>query len=364
MTGRADTVRALLAERIEAGATPSAQWWVGRLDEPVSRGTLGRAAVEPEPEPAGDGTVYDLASLTKPLVTALLAILLERERKLSLGTSLGSVFSELRGGPYADASLRDAALHRARFPAWAALYLSGATREDYVRAIAAAAPAAEPGATLYSDLGYLLLGFAVERAGGAALDRLFEERVARPLGLARCGFPGRSARFAEAAATERGNGYERRLAGDGADPERFRTGVIRGAVHDGNAWGLGGVAGHAGLFGTAADVARIASALLEPRRLGRPRGSFDPMFEAPAEGGERTVGFLRATGATSVREVLPAAAVGHFGFTGTSLWIDRAAARIYVLLTNRVHPEVPPADFAATRREFHRAASARLDGST
>ena len=326
---------------------PAAQWWVGGPDGPASKGAQGSDVTE--------GTPFDLASLTKPLVTSLLAVLLEREGRLPLASTLGSLFPELRSTPYGPATLRDVASHRAGLPAWKPLYLEGVTREDYLRSIAATS-AEVPGSTQYSDLGYLLLGFAVERAGGAALDRLFEERVARPLGLSRCGFPGRSDRYRDAAPTERGNAYERRLAGASHDDPRFRGEPIRGSVHDGNAWGLGGVAGHAGLFGTAEDVARIALALLEPPRLGRPRGIFESMFR-PVEGeGSRTFGFVTASQTESVKGVLAADAVGHFGFTGTSLWIEPAGARVYVLLTNRVHPEVPAEDFVPTRQAFHRAA--------
>jgi serine-type D-Ala-D-Ala carboxypeptidase len=344
-----DPLARVLAEQIAAGAMPAAQWWVGGPDGAASKGALGQDVTEQTP--------FDLASLTKPLVTSLLAILLERDGRLPLTSTLGSIFSELRATPYAPATLRDVACHRAGFPAWRALYLEGVTREDYVRAIASTPPQVPQGTTLYSDLGYVLLGFAVERAGGAALDRLFEERVARPLSLSRCGFPGRSDRFRDAAATERGNEYERRLASAEDDDPRFRREVIRGTVHDGNAWGLGGVAGHAGLFGTAADVARIALAMLEPPRLGRPRGIFEAMLAAAGADGGRTVGLLTAAATESVKGILADDAVGHFGFTGTSLWIEPRAARVYVLLTNRVHPTVPVEDFVATRRSFHAAAA-------
>ncbi|HJQ97893.1 MAG TPA: serine hydrolase, partial [Candidatus Polarisedimenticolaceae bacterium] len=107
--------------------------------------------------------------------------------------------------------------------------------------------------------------------------------------------------------------------------------------------------------GTAAEVARIALALLEPPRLGRPRGSFESMLGS-ADGGGRTLGFVVAPRTESVRGVLAGDAVGHFGFTGTSLWIEPEGAHVYVLLTNRVHPAVPAHDFVATRRDFHAAA--------
>jgi CubicO group peptidase (beta-lactamase class C family) len=212
--------------------------------------------------------------------------------------------------------------------------------------------------TLYSDLGYIVLGFAVEQASGVSLDRLFAERIAIPLGLARCGFPGRSGLFGDAVATERGNAYEKELAGPGARSFPFRSHVLRGEVHDGNAWSLGGVAGHAGLFGSVADVAAIALAILDPRRLGLAEGALDAMLRPVAEGpGSRTIGLLRARDAESVRDILPDDAVGHFGFTGTSLWIDAARPRVYVLLTNRVHPRVPERTFTSTRRPFHALAA-------
>jgi CubicO group peptidase (beta-lactamase class C family) len=177
------------------------------------------------------------------------------------------------------------------------------------------------------------------------------------LGLGACGFASTTRQFEHAAATERGNIYERRLAGDSGSAFRFRAEVIRGDVHDGNAWGLSGVAGHAGLFATAHDVAAIARAILEPERLGTTPTVLAPMFRpVTPQSGARTFGFLVASDAESVRGILPDASVGHFGFTGTSVWIVPERRRVYVLLTNRVHPIVPLTEFTATRRAFHAAA--------
>ena len=350
---------AFLAGEVRRGAMPGATWWVGDAGRVAACGATGDATVEPERTPLTVDAPFDLASLTKPLATALLATVLDREGQLSLDTPLGAIFPELRASPFRAATLRDAATHRAGFPAWAALYLAGTTREAYLGAIASCERSGGPGETTYSDLGYILLGFAVERAGGRPLDILFAERVARPLGLARCGFAARTADFGDAPATERGNAHERSLAGPAAAADRFRAEIPRGQVHDGNAWGLGGVAGNAGLFGAAADVGAIALAVLDPARIGLPAGALDPMLRPVAEGvGVRTVGFLRARDAESVRGVLPDDALGHAGFTGTSLWIDAVRPRVYVLLTNRVHPLVPPEPFVATRRGFHRVAAA------
>lgn len=359
MIDTGDRLAAFLAAEVRRGAMPGAAWWVGDATGAIASGAFGHAALEPAAIPLSFDAPFDLASLTKPLATALLATMLDGERRLRLDTPLDAVFPELRASPFGGATLRDAAAHRAGFPGWAPLYAAGTTPAAYVAAIAACERRGSSGGTVYSDLGYILLGLAVERATDATLDELFTQRVARPLGLTRCGFAGSSGSFGDAAATERGNAYEQTLAGPTARGVCFRAEVIRGQVHDGNAWGLGGVAGHAGLFGTAADVAAVSLAILDPRRLGLSPGALDPMLRPVEEGdGIRTVGFLRARDSESVRGILPDAAVGHLGFTGTSVWIDEARPRVYVLLTNRVHPTVPSVPFTATRRTFHAIASA------
>lgn len=359
MIGEGDPLRSFVEAEIRRGAMPGAAWWVGDAKGAIASGCAGSASVEPVLAPMKRGTPFDLASLTKPLVTALLSMILDRDGRLSLDASMGDVVDELRASPFAAATLRDAAAHRARLPAWVPLYAKGRTVESYLAAIASCEPPVAPGETLYSDLGYILLGVALERAAGSPLDRLFAERIARPLGLARCGYPAHSTFFDDAAATEAGSFYERELAGSEAHADSFRPHIRRGEVHDGNAWGLGGVAGHAGLFGTATEVASIALAILEPERLGLPAGALDAMMRKASAGTRaRTVGFLTARDADSASGLLPDDAVGHSGFTGTSVWLDPARPRVHVLLTNRVHPRVPQAPFTATRRGFHALSAA------
>ncbi len=353
-----DPLGAFFSLEIPREATPGAAWWVGDSRGPIAAGVAGYAEIQQDLVPLCADTPFDLASLTKPLATALLATLLDREGRLSLETPLSAIFPELGASPFGAETLREVAAHRAGLPAWVALYAAATTRDGYVTAIASCERQGVVRETLYSDLGYILLGFAVEKAVGAPLDRLFAERIAGPLGLARCGFAGRTGSFADAAATERGSAYERALAGPSARDDRFREEIPRGQVHDGNAWGLGGIAGHAGLFGTAQDVAAIALAILDPTRIGLDTGALDPMLRPVEEGpGIRTVGFVCAKDTDSVRGILPDDAVGHWGFTGTSLWIDATRPRVYALLTNRVHPRVPREPFTATRREFHRLAA-------
>ena len=231
----------------------------------------------------------------------------------------------------------------------------------YLARIARELPAVPAGETLYSDLGYLLLGMVIEEVTGQPLDRLFHDRVVRVLGEPRIGFT--SGDYTDAAATEQGNSYERLLAGAEGEAHPWRTAIPRGEVHDANAWGLGGVAGHAGLFGTIEAVATVARELLYPTRLPLGDAQRDALLRQRPGAEGRTVGMVVASYSRATSGILPPAAPGHTGFTGTSMWLDPASGRFFVLLTNRVHPVVERRDFQIIRRGFHRLAT-RVAGGT
>jgi CubicO group peptidase (beta-lactamase class C family) len=215
----------------------------------------------------------------------------------------------------------------------------------------------EPGRVLYSDLGYVLLGIVVARAAGENLDVAFGRRIAAPLGLERTGFATDRLRFHDAAATEQGNRFERELAGPAGAHHPWRTHVLRGEVHDQNAAALGGVAGHAGLFGPVDEVMAIAREIVRPARLALAPRARARLLDVGAGTDGRSVGFIGAGWAAAGRGILPATAPGHTGFTGTSVWLDPPSGRVFVLLTNRVHPGVcPEREFALVRRGFHRIA--------
>jgi serine-type D-Ala-D-Ala carboxypeptidase len=353
-----DPVREFVLGRVAAGAMPGAAWWVECGGPILSRGAAGDAAATPAREAADEGTPFDLASLTKPLATALLAVLLEGEGKIEPDAPAAALLPELRGSAYEGATLSSLAAHRAGLPAWRPLYLFASTLDGYVQAAARAEPGCAPGATMYSDLSYVLLGAAVERAAGTSLDALFDLRVAGPLGLRSTGFAGPRRRFARAAATEEGTRFERGMAGARGEAHAWRETISRGEVHDGNAYGLGGVAGHAGLFGTASEVAAIGREILSPRALALPVEGRRRLLTPVAGTGTRTFGFTTAASSGAARGALPDGAPGHTGFTGTSVWLDPDSGRVYVLLTNRIHPNVPAEDFQPVRREFHAIASA------
>jgi CubicO group peptidase (beta-lactamase class C family) len=301
-------------------------------------------------------TPFDLASLTKPLCTALLLVMLEQEGELRLEAAAQDYLPAWKGSLYRESSLLALATHTSGMPAWLPLYLRSPAGHGYLDRIGAERPAVRPGEVLYSDLGYIVLQAVLETVTGLGLDRLFAERIARPLGLCRTGFATTNADFSDAAATERGNEFERSLAGEEGVGHDWPTELFRGVPHDGNARTLGGVGGHAGLFGTADDLAVLAREILRPRRLPLgPQARARLLCAEPGHRG-RSVGMVMAARALAVRGILPDGAPGHTGFTGTSIWLEPETGAFFLLLTNRVHPRVPAKGFDRVRRGFHRSA--------
>jgi CubicO group peptidase (beta-lactamase class C family) len=310
------------------------------------------------------GLLFDLASLTKPLATATLLVLLHREG-LALDEPLAGLLPELSGTAWGPVTLWQCAAHCAGFPAWEPLYAMGErSREGYLEALARLRPLAPPGVrVVYSCLGFIALALALERAGDGDLASLFDARVSEPLGLAgEIGFappvspdivPGQRRPFVE----ER---LLRERGIEGAPPPGL-PGLA--ACDDGNARALGGVAGNAGLFGSAAAVAQLAAEFL-------PGGGELLTGEEAALAtrcwtgtGEQARGLgwqLAATQGCSAGPALPPAAFGHTGFTGVSVWGDPESRRILVLLGNRLHPGGRTPDLHPLRRRFHRLALPRL----
>ncbi|MBI1951642.1 MAG: beta-lactamase family protein [Acidobacteria bacterium] len=364
----ADRLADYLKHHLEAGDFPGAVYLVAENGRILAEGALGLAVVRPERIAATSRTLYDLASLTKPLAGALLAALLDSEGRLSLDHPLACHLPEwTRAGAGSRITLLDLLVHRSGLPAWRPLYLNARDRAACIERLNGEPLERPPGAgVLYSDPGYVLLGFALERAGGAPLDELFLRKVAGPLGLTDLLFRPPGALRRRIAATEEGSRRERALAGPQGDRYNgWRTEVAWGEVHDLNARLLGGVSAHAGLFGTARDILAVAREILDPGAgpgaglLDRERRALFAANLTAGLGENRSLGFQIAGGSGGAAgEALSARSFGHTGFTGTSLWIDPDARRIYVLLTNRVHPEFREIDMNAIRRGFHEAAAA------
>ncbi|HET6923234.1 MAG TPA: serine hydrolase domain-containing protein [Anaeromyxobacteraceae bacterium] len=361
--------------------------WGGRL---VHASAHGDAQLEPGRRPLGPGCHFDVASLTKVMATGTLAAAMVDRGEISLDDPAARWLPGFEQGGKAAVALRHLLAHAGGLAAWRPYYEEvkrdpvgrlaflpraerppGRLTEALARgrhlvrqAVLAEALESPPGSrTVYSDPGFMALGWALEAAGGAPLDRLCRERVFGPLALA-------GTFFVDELAGARGG------EGPGAPPRRAFAATARsahrgevscGAVDDENAWALGGVAGHAGLFSTAPDVAALGQAWLDALagRDGPVGRETARAFVAPVAPGGRGLGWDRPTpGTSAIGSRLgrgPLGAIGHLGYTGCSLWVDLDAGLSCALLTNHVHPGgADPERLRLFRRRFHDAVAGAL----
>jgi CubicO group peptidase (beta-lactamase class C family) len=323
------TLRDFLQRESDLGSFPGAAWAVGSVDGIEEDDALGHAVAVPLRIPATADTIYDCASTTKVLVTTILVLQAVAEGKIGLD-------DEYRGFSY-----RELLSHSSGLRAWLPLYALG----DYLAAIEKRGrehPRGEQ--VMYSDLNFVLLYYALQELFGdyqeAARTRIFE-----PLGLRDSYFNPPAVLKPRIAATEWGQRFEygmcatRSIAFTG-----FREGLMWGEANDGNSFHAGGTAGNAGLFATARDVFRIVQGFLRGEVVPRELVEESKREQAPGRG----LGWqLNGPG-------LSPGSFGHMGFTGTSVWAD--GERIFVLLTNRVHPCAAPIAMQKVRSEFHRLA--------
>lgn len=334
-----EALRALVQGRIGDGLFLGAEWLVARGPEVLlhqAAGTLdGKRALAP-------GAVFDVASLTKPVATASTLLSLD----LPLDSPVARYLPQFTGGGRDAVTLRQLAAHSSGLPA-TRRFIETCQGPAEVAAALMAVPLTQPPGrrVVYSCLGYMLLGMAIEAAAGRRLDALFAERVAAPAGMTdSCFLPLE-------------NGAEpARLVPSGTRPHNHGA---PGIVNDSNAWISGGVSGNAGLFTTANDLHRFAQMLLGPA----PPFAVQPMFENQSPVGQpgRSIGFeVNLPGRpASCGAGFPALAVGHTGFTGVSLWIDGESGLIAIALTNRtaVSHRGNLAQMPGFRRDFHRLAA-------
>jgi CubicO group peptidase (beta-lactamase class C family) len=364
-------VNAMLAERIEAGDFPSAVYVVAEAGRVRFAGALGDAVREPSVRAATLGTVYDLASLTKPLATGMLLALLVERGAVGLDAAVSEYLPEFGAGEKRAVTVRHLLTHTSGLPAWQPLYLStGGDRDRVLETIAAQPLERAPGErVVYSDLGFITLGLLAESVTSTRLADLVRREIFDPLELKRTFFnPEQTIQTEVAACESGGNAYERGMCETqpGAETARWRERTIWGEVHDGNAYFLGGAAGHAGLFSDARETLRLASqflpgttALLAPDtcRLFRTNMT-EGLNEARSFAWQ-----LAATPESTAGPRLPPEAFGHLGFTGTSCWMDPTPERVFILLTNRTHARALPfVNINGVRRRFHTLAVEALDG--
>ncbi|HLZ48694.1 MAG TPA: serine hydrolase domain-containing protein [Candidatus Limnocylindria bacterium] len=289
--------------------------------ETYAAGTLCPDPSAPPDAPCTEDAIFDLASLTK-LATTALVLSLVRERALSLETPLRELVPDFRGGRKDDVTLRHVLTHTAGLTWWLPLHQEIRSIDEAVWRAAQEPLAQDLGTFTYSDLGYIMLTGGLANAGDEPFDELVAERVVGPIEAGRLAFGPREP--AECVATE-------------IDPSEVR-GRIRGTVHDENAFAMGGVAGHAGLFGTAADVAAIARVFRDGAVIGNDLAALARTEHAKGDNVRRGLGLaLRAPNGPMTSDRWSLDSYGHTGFTGTSLWIDPTKELTVVLLTNRVY---------------------------
>jgi CubicO group peptidase (beta-lactamase class C family) len=294
--------------------------------------------------PARPDTLFDLASLTKVVGTVPLVLLLHQRRAWSIDDPIARW---LPGAPRSDVTIRHCLTHTAGLVAHRPYFSQCADAAEIRRAVVAELAGAAPGPVCYSDLSFMLLGWAAQECAGETLATLVAREILGPLGMTSTSY--------------RPTAERTRIAATEADgDQRLTPGLVWGEVHDGNAYALGGVSGHAGLFGTAADLGAFATALLRP--ASHPvlsAATIAEMTRTQAATGDdvRALGW-RLQPATWGR--WPAGTIWHTGFTGTSLLVAPKLEVAVVALTNAVHPVRRTAQLVALRNHLHRAVRAAV----
>jgi len=314
------------ADAVQSREIPGVVVLVGRGDDIVFQHAYGWRRLLPQQEPMTLDTIFDIASLTKPFGTTLAVMSLVERGEVKLDAPLGHYLREFRGPRHEGVTIRRLLEHSAGLPA---IPPEGSLRGGFpaaARALAAAPLDYPPGSAFeYSDTGFILLGEMVRRVSGLPLDRYLDKTVFKPLGLRSTWFHTPASVRARIAPTEFNNGV-----------------LLTGEVHDPRARALGGVAGHAGMFSTVADLARICRMLVDQGSVDGHRvlkASTVAAMWTRQSGGTRALGWdVASPYATRMQTFFPMGSVGHTGYTGTAVWIDPPTRTYMLILTNRVHP--------------------------
>jgi len=353
-------VSEFLSQQIEAGDFPSAVYLVAERGKVVFADAVGDAVRTEQRIAASLDTIYDLASLTKPLITGLLCARRIESGQLTLDSAVANYLLEFDRADRHMITIGQLLTHSSGLPAWRPLYaLTGGNPDATVGVIVNEKLEYTPGThVIYSDLGFITLGLLLERLTGHRLAELARTEIFQPLALQHTWFNPEKALQTGIAACELGNVFERQTCTEmGVEYAGWREQLIWGEVHDGNASFLGGAAGHAGLFSTALETLRLANQfvagqteLLKPETCRLFRTNFTDGLEE-----HRSVAWkLASSKESSAGPALPPESYGHAGFTGTSCWIDGSKERVFILLTNRTHARALPfANINEVRRRFH-----------
>ena len=341
---------AVLDSAIADSVFPGAQVAVVRDGKLIASRSFGRQSYDPASSAVDAETIYDLASVTKVAATTVVAMELEERGLIRLDIPVKSYLPEFSGGMKDSVTLRHLLTHSGGLHWWVDLWNQATDRAGALDYIYNRPLSYAPGDTMiYSDLGLILMGTVLEHVTGRPLDELAERYYYRPLGMTNTMYNPAAALLPRIAPTEIGGSMNR--------------GLIHGAVHDENAFFLGGVAPHAGLFSTAEDLAVLAQMLINGgiynhRRYLTPETirKWTARQHIP-EGTERGLGWdPPSEHGSSAGDFFSDGSFGHLGFTGTSMWIDPNRRIAVILLSNRVHPTRERGGMYQVRRQFHNAA--------
>lgn len=346
-------IQAALDAAVQEGVFPGAVLAVRQGGSPIQLACAGSLSTHPPGAAVTSSALYDLASLTKPLVTVTGMALLVQEGRCHFDDGIETLFPELAGVPIGTATMWHLLTHSSGLPGWRGYYericpdatipATAEARSQAQRALLlllrSEALLYAPGErSLYSDLGFMLLGMAVERVSGVSLDRFFDTRIARPFHV---GFL-RFIQMEELAQVRQGVGCSHGGIAP-TEEDSWRGRLLCGEVHDENAAALGGVAGHAGLFGTAESVLAVTGGWLRAYR-GQPSlldSAIVREFTARQQRISRSswaLGWDTPSTPSSSGQFFSSNTFGHLGYTGTSIWVDPDRELEVVLLSNRVHP--------------------------
>ena len=326
-TGRLASVDAVIEQAIQDGNIPGAVLVVGHNGKVIYRKAYGNRALEPRREPMTLETIFDLASLTKVVATTTAVMKLVEQGKVRLNDPVAKYLPEFAQNGKEDISVRQLLTHYSGLAPDLDLKTAWDGKEKAYQMAFAETPEAPPGSRFsYSDVNFIVLGALVERVSGETLDEYCERRIFAPLKMMHT-------RFTPPAA------WRSKIAPTQYDENEH---MLRGAVHDPTARRMGGVAGHAGLFSTADDLATFSQALLNGGGGVLSTPSVEKMTrpeQPPSAPVLRGFGWDIDSPFSSNRgDLLPVGSYGHTGFTGTSMWIDATTQTYIILLTNAVHP--------------------------
>jgi CubicO group peptidase (beta-lactamase class C family) len=296
-------------------------------------------------------TIYDAASLTKPVVTTTLVAMQVEAGRLGLDWPVGRYIPEWNEGPNPEwrrtVTIRNLLTHTSGLPAHEDYFLKLHSKQEFIAAICREPLEYAPGTkTIYSDLGFILLGEILERATGKTVDQLARQQIFGPLHMGSTMFEPPKNLLGRIAPTEEDKSYRKQL--------------VHGVVHDENAYAMGGIAGHAGMFTTAGDLAAFCQMLLNGGIYGHHRlltRATVAQFTAPEPLADhtRTLGWMTPTPNSSSGRYFGPRTFGHLGYAGTSIWIDPDRQLFVILLTNRVYPTRENNKITAVRPAVHDA---------